>query len=174
MFSVIIVEAGFPLVIVMVTTLYSKVLGPTQQGTWMGILNSCGSLARAVGPLVMSELYENFGPRTVFIAAASFTTMSLGVLGVMWPRLVPHVAQREEDEANRLAAVSGAGGVATIAEEAGGGGGGGGDAFVAAGDGIYEDEEGNKVVGKSPEKNTKVGYGADEYQYEDDDPLLIN
>jgi len=177
-FAVIIVDGGFPLVIVMVTTIYSKVLGPVAQGTWMGILNSCGSLARAVGPLVMSELYENFGPRTVFISAAIFTTLSIGVLGAAWARLVPHIAQREADEAASLAATS----PEPIAEEdevfVEGAGGGTGTGTGNAG--VYDDDSGNKIARKQEHGGNAgadgtggdVGYGQDDYRYEDDDPLL--
>jgi hypothetical protein len=43
------VNIGFPLASVMIFTLFSFVLGPFHQGSWMGIINGCGSLARIVG-----------------------------------------------------------------------------------------------------------------------------
>ena len=52
-------------------TLFSMILGPFPQGLWMGILNASGSLARACGPLVISNLYANYGPRTVFAFVAA-------------------------------------------------------------------------------------------------------
>ena len=52
---------------VMSFTIYSKLLGPKPQGTMMGLLTSCGSLSRAVGPVVVSYLYGFYGPRVSFI-----------------------------------------------------------------------------------------------------------
>merc|ERR1712232_473696 len=53
MLSAIIVNASWPLANVMIFGLSSKVLGAVDQGVWMGLLNSCGSLARMCGPVII-------------------------------------------------------------------------------------------------------------------------
>mmetsp|Transcript_14989 Transcript_14989/g.38491 ORF Transcript_14989/g.38491 Transcript_14989/m.38491 type:complete len:526 (-) Transcript_14989:1325-2902(-) len=75
--SAILINAGFPLAMVMIFTLYSYVLGPFHQGAWMGIINGVGSLARIVGPIMITAGYSFGGPRMVFSTAAFFTVGAL-------------------------------------------------------------------------------------------------
>ena len=57
-----VINSAWPLANVMIFGLYSKVLGPIDQGVWMGLLNSCGSLARMVGPVLIMKLFVTQGP----------------------------------------------------------------------------------------------------------------
>ena len=66
---------------VMCFTLFSLILGPFPQGLWMGFLNASGSLARAFGPLVISNLYASYGPRTVFAFVSCLNVRSGGRIG---------------------------------------------------------------------------------------------
>jgi ceroid-lipofuscinosis MFS transporter 7 len=61
---------GYSIANVMSFAIYSKLLGPKPQGTMMGLLTSCGSLARTVGPIAVSYLYDYYGPRYTFISLA--------------------------------------------------------------------------------------------------------
>uniref|UniRef100_A0A0K0D3X5 MFS domain-containing protein n=1 Tax=Angiostrongylus cantonensis TaxID=6313 RepID=A0A0K0D3X5_ANGCA len=58
--------AAFPFVTVSMNTLFSKILGPRRQGTMQGIMLMAGSLARVVGPLVVSSLFQLHGPVPVW------------------------------------------------------------------------------------------------------------
>ncbi len=49
---------GYPFCIAIIGALYSKVLGPKPQGLYMGVLTMSGSLARVLGPIVFTRLYQ--------------------------------------------------------------------------------------------------------------------
>jgi hypothetical protein len=51
-------------------SLFSKLLGPGPQGVMMGWLTSSGCLARAIGPLYITQLYADYGPRITFMVAS--------------------------------------------------------------------------------------------------------
>lgn len=55
----------------------------------MGMLTASGSLARTLGPVFVSQIYDAFGPRVTFLTMASVVLCTLiGVL-VVFRRLVP-------------------------------------------------------------------------------------
>ncbi|ETN75022.1 transporter, major facilitator family protein [Necator americanus] len=81
--------ACFPVVNVSMNTLFSKILGARRQGTMQGIMLMSGSLARTLGPLLVSWLFQTHGPIPVW-------GIELGTLGgalllwlVLYRRLVP-------------------------------------------------------------------------------------
>ncbi|CAH1777121.1 unnamed protein product [Owenia fusiformis] len=83
------VAIGYPTCNVMSYTIYSKILGPTPQGTMMGWFTASGSLARMVGPIFISYFYSHFGPRVSFVTVCAIVLMTiLGVI-VVYKRLVP-------------------------------------------------------------------------------------
>lgn len=90
----IFVNVGFPMVSVMIFTLYSKVLGPFKQGLWMGYLNGCGSLARLLGPVIIMGLYQGQGPTDVYISVGCVVLVVTGVAWLMYSRLIIHPLQR--------------------------------------------------------------------------------
>uniref|UniRef100_A0A1I7WUP3 MFS domain-containing protein n=1 Tax=Heterorhabditis bacteriophora TaxID=37862 RepID=A0A1I7WUP3_HETBA len=61
-----VLAACFPLVNVSMNTLFSKILGSRRQGTMQGIMLMSGSLARTLGPLLVSTLFEQYGPEPVW------------------------------------------------------------------------------------------------------------
>jgi len=99
------VNAGFPFVTVMSTTIFSTVLGPFPQGFWMGLLNACGSLARAVGPIVTTQLYTSYGPTKLYLGTAAFTGLSVLVILATYRRLIVHKLQRIPEAGSSLVSV---------------------------------------------------------------------
>eukprot|EP00037_Helgoeca_nana_P022560 m.230621 g.230621 ORF g.230621 m.230621 type:complete len:565 (-) comp26030_c0_seq9:389-2083(-) len=87
--SAFFINIGFPLASVMIFTLYSYALGPFHQGSWMGIINGFGSLARIVGPVMITMGYSFGGPRMIFSASACLSALVFFVFSVFSPRLVP-------------------------------------------------------------------------------------
>nr|XP_022328337.1 major facilitator superfamily domain-containing protein 8-like isoform X2 [Crassostrea virginica] len=80
---------GYPTGNVMSYTLYSKILGPKPQGTMMGFLTASGSLARTVGPIFVSLIYNAFGPRVTFVAMCGMTFLTVIFIALVFKRLVP-------------------------------------------------------------------------------------
>lgn len=95
--SAIIVNSAAPMANVMLFTLYSRVLGPVQQGLWMGLLNSAGSLARMTGPIAIVYLFRRYGLQIMMGAAAAVSVVGFLLCLVAFSHLVPHVLQREAE-----------------------------------------------------------------------------
>uniref|UniRef100_A0A2D4NDC6 Major facilitator superfamily (MFS) profile domain-containing protein n=5 Tax=Micrurus spixii TaxID=129469 RepID=A0A2D4NDC6_9SAUR len=86
--SNILIGLGYPACNVMSYTLYSKILGPTPQGIYMGWLTACGSGARILGPVFVSQLYSSLGPRWAFGSICGIVVLSLLLLEVVYKRLI--------------------------------------------------------------------------------------
>uniref|UniRef100_A0A182FB33 Major facilitator superfamily (MFS) profile domain-containing protein n=1 Tax=Anopheles albimanus TaxID=7167 RepID=A0A182FB33_ANOAL len=52
---------GYPIGVTLITTIFSKVLGPRPQGTWMGMMTGSGCMSRALGPVFLSTIYTKYG-----------------------------------------------------------------------------------------------------------------
>ena len=55
----------------------------------MGWLTAAGSLARTVGPLFVSTMYHQLGPRWTFVASSSFVVLAIVALFGLYRRIVP-------------------------------------------------------------------------------------
>ncbi|XP_020637169.3 major facilitator superfamily domain-containing protein 8 isoform X1 [Pogona vitticeps] len=84
----ILMGLGYPACNVMSYTLYSKILGPKPQGVYMGWLTACGSGARILGPVFVSQLYTHLGPRWAFSLVCWIVVLSLLLLEIVYKRLV--------------------------------------------------------------------------------------
>lgn len=84
------IGAGYAACNVMSYTLYSKVLGPKPQGTYMGWLTTSGSGARTLGPVFVSNFYTNLGPRWAFSAICSMVLAGVVLLAALYRRLVAY------------------------------------------------------------------------------------
>uniref|UniRef100_A0A914Z4U3 Major facilitator superfamily (MFS) profile domain-containing protein n=1 Tax=Panagrolaimus superbus TaxID=310955 RepID=A0A914Z4U3_9BILA len=86
---VLIIGVAFPTLNITTTTLFSKILGPRRQGTQQGILQASGSIARIIGPLGISVLYTDFGPRMTW----NTEIVVIGITIVCWiafyQRMIP-------------------------------------------------------------------------------------
>jgi MFS family permease len=66
-----------------VSSYISRRVGPEAQGATLGLMQSAGALARALGPLLWGLLYDSLGLRLPFYIAA----VAIGALVVLLPRL---------------------------------------------------------------------------------------
>ncbi|CAL4112958.1 unnamed protein product, partial [Meganyctiphanes norvegica] len=80
---------GYPVAFAILSSLYSKILGPKPQGVWMGILTSVGSFSRILGPIFVSYMYTELGTRWTFGSLFSVLALSVLVVSLCYKRLVP-------------------------------------------------------------------------------------
>jgi ceroid-lipofuscinosis MFS transporter 7 len=88
--ALLLIAIGYPTSSVMCYSIYSKILGPTKQGTMMGVLTAAGSLARSLGPIFVSTLYSEAGPEVTFSAVVGIVAVSIIFMTTFYHRLVPH------------------------------------------------------------------------------------
>ncbi len=60
------------------------------QGTMMGILTAAGSLARALGPMCVTALYQHFGPTVTFSSVVGLMAAAILLLLFTSYRLKPY------------------------------------------------------------------------------------
>lgn len=58
----------------------------------MGWLTAAGSLARTLGPVFVSQVYDAFGPRVAFTAMSAIIIITVIILLIVYKRLVPFKA----------------------------------------------------------------------------------
>lgn len=63
---------------------------PLPQGVMMGILTAAGSLARALGPMGFSVLYQHYGPYVTFGTVVGIMALTILFILVISPRLVAY------------------------------------------------------------------------------------
>ena len=63
----------------------------------MGILTGIGSLARALGPIIVSILYSGYGPRISLIFLISLITAALVLMTLTYKRFKEYVHDKAED-----------------------------------------------------------------------------
>ncbi len=56
----------------------------------MGLLTAAGSLARALGPMAFSALYQHFGPYVTFGSIVGLFGATILLILIFSPRLVPY------------------------------------------------------------------------------------
>uniref|UniRef100_A0AC35G7R1 Major facilitator superfamily (MFS) profile domain-containing protein n=1 Tax=Panagrolaimus sp. PS1159 TaxID=55785 RepID=A0AC35G7R1_9BILA len=86
---VLIIGVAFPTLNITTTTLFSKILGPRRQGTQQGILQASGSIARIIGPLGISVLYTDFGPRMTWNTEIAVIGITLLCWIIFYKRMIP-------------------------------------------------------------------------------------
>uniref|UniRef100_A0AC34GN11 Major facilitator superfamily (MFS) profile domain-containing protein n=1 Tax=Panagrolaimus sp. ES5 TaxID=591445 RepID=A0AC34GN11_9BILA len=86
---VILVGMSFPNLNISMNTLFSKIIGPRPQAAQQGWLQVAGSSARLIGPIAMSTLYTEFGPRWNWNVVIAVITVTLSSWILMKNRMVP-------------------------------------------------------------------------------------
>ena len=85
----VIVTIGYPICVSLANVIYSKLINPSAQGLWMGILTSAGSFSRVVGPVFVSYLYTSEGPfwtfLTLLIAMILITSLNCSIYKRLQP-----------------------------------------------------------------------------------------
>jgi len=101
--GVVILTLGHPFRIALTQSIYTKMLGPIPQGTWMGLLSASGSLARVSGPLFVGWIYREYG---------TYWTMGLPLLGLViglvlmlfaYKRLIPYMLRVRQQNGGGMA-----------------------------------------------------------------------
>ncbi|KAK3777044.1 hypothetical protein RRG08_008896 [Elysia crispata] len=86
---------GYPLCHVLTFAIFSKVLGSKPQGLWMGIFAASGSLAGIAGPVLISHVYDKWGPRVAFTGCTAFLMVVILYSFAVIHRLIP-LSQRQK------------------------------------------------------------------------------
>ncbi|KAE9550505.1 hypothetical protein FO519_006279 [Halicephalobus sp. NKZ332] len=86
---VIVIGFAFPTMNITTTTLFSKVLGPRRQGTQQGIFQVSGGVARMVGPISISVLYSQYGPRMAWHMEILVISLTLISWLIFYRRMIP-------------------------------------------------------------------------------------
>ncbi|KAF2354785.1 Major facilitator superfamily [Trinorchestia longiramus] len=80
---------GYPVAFSLTSSLFSKMIGPSSQGVWMGLMTSTGSLSRMSGPIFVTWIYSSYGTRWTFGILTVILVGSLILSLVFYKRLVP-------------------------------------------------------------------------------------
>ncbi|XP_075242678.1 major facilitator superfamily domain-containing protein 8-like [Convolutriloba macropyga] len=86
---------GYAGAVVLVATLFSKIVGPFPQGFLQGILTAGGSFARALGPLAVTQLFDNFGPLAAYLSQAASCGLATFIVIIFNRRFIQHILTRE-------------------------------------------------------------------------------
>ncbi|KAL0970508.1 hypothetical protein UPYG_G00243020 [Umbra pygmaea] len=85
----VLIGVGYPACNVMSYTIYSKILGSKPQGVYMGWLTASGSGARTLGPVFVSQVYTNLGPRWAFSLICGVVLVAVLLLVALYRKLIP-------------------------------------------------------------------------------------
>ncbi|XP_064404673.1 major facilitator superfamily domain-containing protein 8-like isoform X2 [Halichondria panicea] len=88
--ALMLLAIGYPAGNLISYAIFSKILGPFPQGTMMGILTAAGSLARALGPMCVTALYQHFGPTVTFSSVVGLMAAAILLLLFTSYRLKPY------------------------------------------------------------------------------------
>ena len=82
MASVVLVGAGMGFLQPLISSLASQVASPSQQGAVLGLAQSCGGLARTVGPVASGWMYASFATQAPFLTGmvSALAAAGLGLL----------------------------------------------------------------------------------------------
>eukprot|EP01133_Synstelium_polycarpum_P009823 gene9823-11473_t len=86
----IFLSIGYPIASSMMYAIFSKVLHPNLQGTKMGWLTSGGSIARLLGPLWSSPMFNKLGGEVLFLTCTGLSSLAVIVLLIFYKKLSPH------------------------------------------------------------------------------------
>ena len=96
--GIIIGAIGHPYAISIAISLYSKIIGPRPQGTWMGLTLAVGGFARFLGPIFVSYIYTYYGTYLTSSLMVGSTVFAIASTTILYKKLVPLQIQVEETE----------------------------------------------------------------------------
>ncbi|CAD6188249.1 unnamed protein product [Caenorhabditis auriculariae] len=85
----VVLGACFPIVNISMNTIFSKILGARRQGTMQGIMLMAGSFARTIGPLLVSWIFQEWGPDPLWIMEVVVLVVTMALWTIWYRRLVP-------------------------------------------------------------------------------------
>ena len=86
---------GYPFSLTLSASIFSKVVGDINPGYWLGLFNTFGSSARVIGPLLVTEVYQELG-------TYAMTFLVISVLVRRQSRLCSHWLEHEVADASSL------------------------------------------------------------------------
>jgi len=89
MVGFVVATAAYPFCLTLSGSIYSKVLGNINPGFWLGLFATSGSVARVVGPMVLTKIYEQYGTYIMFGTVTATLVISLVLTLVAYATLVP-------------------------------------------------------------------------------------
>lgn len=95
-----ITSVGYPIGVTLIQTIFSKILGPRPQGTWMGILTGSGSLSRVLGPIFVGSIYTRLGTNWTFGVTSAMMGLSMVWLYCYKDALIPPTAPQQAETGN--------------------------------------------------------------------------
>uniref|UniRef100_A0A2M3Z9I2 Putative transporter/transmembrane protein n=1 Tax=Anopheles braziliensis TaxID=58242 RepID=A0A2M3Z9I2_9DIPT len=97
---------GYPIGVTLITTIFSKVLGPRPQGTWMGLMTGSGCMSRALGPVFLSTIYTKYGLYWTFGSTAVMMAITMLWLWQMRQRLAPASYETKDSRGDELVTIN--------------------------------------------------------------------
>lgn len=82
-------SVGYPLVMVLTTSMYSKIIGPRPQGLLQSWLAAVGGVARTAGPALVTYMYVLLGPRWTFLSTDGLVVAAILILIICYKRMIP-------------------------------------------------------------------------------------
>ena len=86
---------GYPFCLTLSASIFSKIIGAINPGLWLGLFATSGSVARVAGPLLVTEIYQEFGTYAMLIVVGitmvrtdwlpSYSNHFLFLPGRVWP-----------------------------------------------------------------------------------------
>uniref|UniRef100_A0A914DF79 Major facilitator superfamily (MFS) profile domain-containing protein n=1 Tax=Acrobeloides nanus TaxID=290746 RepID=A0A914DF79_9BILA len=80
---------AFPVALTPMAILYSKILGSRRQGTMTGILFMSGSIARIIGPILISTMFEHYGPEATWGMQIGVISITILLWIIFYSKIVP-------------------------------------------------------------------------------------
>uniref|UniRef100_A0A1I7RWL3 MFS domain-containing protein n=1 Tax=Bursaphelenchus xylophilus TaxID=6326 RepID=A0A1I7RWL3_BURXY len=80
---------AFPTINLSMNTMFTQIIGPRRQATLQGIQQMFGSMARLTGPLIISNIYQAFGPTISWDIEILVLLGTIAVPLIFRRRLVP-------------------------------------------------------------------------------------
>ncbi|XP_057380716.1 major facilitator superfamily domain-containing protein 8-like [Daphnia carinata] len=93
----ILIVTGFPMGAAMTNAIFSKIIGPFPQGTWMGILGAGACFARVLCPICVTNIYSAYGPMATFAFMTGVMIIVLMLLLINYRHLVPYRYENIEE-----------------------------------------------------------------------------
>ena len=93
--GIIVGSIGHPYAVSVAQALYSKIIGPRPQGTWMGLITAMGGFARFLGPIFVSYIYTYYGTYLTGGIMTGSTVIALIVILAVYQKLVPIQIQKQ-------------------------------------------------------------------------------
>merc|ERR1719244_558687 len=102
MVGFVVATAGYPFCTSLSGSIYSKVLGDINTGLWLGLFATSGSIARVVGPLVVTEIYELWGTYVLFAVVTATLIIALVLTLIAYRQMVAvHVKKDVTENVNK-------------------------------------------------------------------------